>query len=249
MTQKNSFSVSGDVIYISRNSWNKVAFATIRDDYIGEIQSATWYLKNKRYPYSSQLGYLHHYIMKKWYGDEICQEMKCKGFVIDHMDNNSMNSAISNLCFLSKFENTAKGQTFDRRSAIEERIALSMTKDFVTGLFQISICFNHPPKLDLPDLDRSAIVEIAHLLYDCDYPSVINDADAILLDYENRKAFSPCLLRFVDYHIEGAYGVPITTEEYYRRAFPKEGPIFFINKLAPIENWTTSENRRFIKIS
>ena len=38
---KNTFSISGDKIYITRPEWNYMAYATLRDDYAEEIQNAT----------------------------------------------------------------------------------------------------------------------------------------------------------------------------------------------------------------
>ena len=49
---KNTFSISGDKIYITRPEWNYMACATVRDDYEEEIQNATWGLNNERYPVS-----------------------------------------------------------------------------------------------------------------------------------------------------------------------------------------------------
>ena len=75
---KNTFDICGDVIYISRPEWDFVVHATIRDDYVDEIQSVTWGLNSKGYVYNSKYGYLHSYVMKKWYGDDFCNEMKEK---------------------------------------------------------------------------------------------------------------------------------------------------------------------------
>lgn len=141
---KNTFSISGDKIYITRPEWNYMACATVRDDYEEEIQNATWGLNNERYLYNQKLGYLHAYIMKKWYGEEVCQSMKEQDFVIDHMDNNSTNCCIDNLCFLPNAYNKAKGLTFDQENEDKRFIALTITKDFYTKLYQITIKFNYP---------------------------------------------------------------------------------------------------------
>ena len=73
---KNAFEIDGDIISITRPEWGFKAYATVREDYLDEIQSVTWGLSYDRYPYNSKLGTLHSYIMKKWYGEEFCQEMK-----------------------------------------------------------------------------------------------------------------------------------------------------------------------------
>lgn len=69
---KNTFEIDGDTISITRPKWGFKAYATIKEDYLDEIQSVTWGLSNDRYPYNSKLGTLHSYIMKKWYGEEFC---------------------------------------------------------------------------------------------------------------------------------------------------------------------------------
>lgn len=115
-TSKNTFSLNGDVISISHPDWDFIAHATIRDDYLEEIQSVTW-SKNGNYLYNQKLGgYLHIYIMRKWYGDEVCKQMKADDYVVDHMDNNGYNCCIDNLYFLISDENKAKGMTVDKLS-------------------------------------------------------------------------------------------------------------------------------------
>lgn len=88
---KNGFRIDGDIISITRLEWDFIAQATVREDYLEEIQSVTWGLNNNRYLYNSKYGYLHSYIMKKWYGEDFCKKMKDMNYVIDHMDNNSTN--------------------------------------------------------------------------------------------------------------------------------------------------------------
>ena len=39
---KNKFEIKGDIITINHPNWNFLAHATVRDDYIDEIQSVTW---------------------------------------------------------------------------------------------------------------------------------------------------------------------------------------------------------------
>lgn len=62
---KNAFEIDGDIISITRPEWGFKAYATVREDYLDEIQSVTWGLSYDRYPYNSKLGTLHSYIMKK----------------------------------------------------------------------------------------------------------------------------------------------------------------------------------------
>ena len=243
---KNTFSIIGNTIYISRPEWDFIAQATIRDDYVDEIQSVTWGLKSNRYPNNAKLGTLHSYVMKKWYGEELCDEMKEKGFVIDHMDNESHNCCIDNLCFLSSAYNTAKGLTFDQENEDKRFIALTLFKDFETGLFQITIAFNYPATLKLKDFEHSAVVELAYLLYEGDYRSVIADALDILMDYKSDYIFQPEKLRAIDYHIEGCIGkaLPPETHEEYLSGTHGHGVVFF-NRIAPKRNWVKEAKEEF----
>ena len=42
---KNTFNVSGNIISITRPEWQFSAVATVREDYLEEIQSVSWKLK------------------------------------------------------------------------------------------------------------------------------------------------------------------------------------------------------------
>lgn len=227
---KNSFSIEGNTIFISHPDWKFIATATVRDDYVEEIQGVTWGLLNKRYPNNAKLGTLHSYVMKKWYGEDFCNEMKRNDFVIDHMDNNSHNCCIENLCFLSNDFNKAKGLTFDKESKDKRFIALTMFKDFETDLFQITIFFNYPATLKLDGLNEPAVVDLAYFLYEGDYRSVILEAQEILVEYKNDYTFRPEKLRAIDYHIEGRIGEAPSPEahEYYLSGKHGHGLVFLI---------------------
>lgn len=247
---KNTFSISGDKIYITRPEWNYMACATVRDDYEEEIQNATWGLNNERYLYNQKLGYLHAYIMKKWYGEEVCQSMKEQDFVIDHMDNNSTNCCIDNLCFLPNAYNKAKGLTFDQENEDKRFIALTITKDFYTKLYQITIKFNYPATLVLDGFEKLAVVELAYLLYEGDYRRVIIEAQNILLEYKEAYTFSPEKLRAIDYHIEGCIGkvLPPEVHEEYLSGRHGQG-VCIMHRIAPLKNWTKDVGEKYFIIT
>lgn len=243
---KNEFEIHGDRISISHPDWDFIASASIRDDYAEELQSVTWSKKGE-YLYSNKLEmYLHIYIMRKWYGDDTYETMKDEGYVVDHMDNDGYNCCIDNLCFLIADENKAKGMTLDKMSADKSHIALSMFKDFETQLFQITIVFNYPAKLILSNLEKSAVIEMAFFLYDCEYEIVINDARAIMYDYRRDYTFDPEALHAIDYHIEGKYGTPIPVELFdeYQQVDRGHTVVYFVKK-APIKGWKKGENKQF----
>ncbi len=214
---KNSFNYYGNELTISKEEWNFLVVVTIRDDYIDELKSVTWWL-NGKYPYNSKLGYLHSYIMKKRYGDELYKKMREKEFVIDHIDNDSKNCRIENLSFLSNARNKAKGLTINQDNNNKNFIAMTMFKDFFIQLYQITIVFNYPATLRVEksnNFDVLARIELAYLLYEDDYLIVLNDADSILRDYYEKYIFYPEKLRFIDYVIEGRVIENMVTPEEY----------------------------------
>lgn len=145
---KNSFEVINDEIHIYGENWSRVGLTTYRKDYYDEICSKTWSLTNRKdldksYLKNSDLGLLHRYIMSKWYGKKILDEMSEKGYIVEHMNNKHMDCRISNLEFLKKAYNTAKAQTFDKDSVeMEKHIAVNIFKDFSTGCYQLTIGCN-----------------------------------------------------------------------------------------------------------
>lgn len=245
MASKNKFQISGNQIYIQNSRWSKLAVASIRDDYIDEIQSVTWG-KSGEYVHSKQFGYLHRYIMGKWYGEDVLKTMTNAGYVVDHMDNDGFNCVIDNLSFLENAENKAKGLTFDQKNKDKMHIALSIFKDFGTGLYQMTIFFNYPPTLVMSNVDKPAYIELAYFLYGEDYSTMLLDGRQILNEYYKSYTFSPEYLRCEDYHIEGSYGRVITVEEYDRiMNMPStHTKVAFIRK-GYIKGWRPTDEKHF----
>ncbi len=242
---KNRFDRNDDIVLISHPEWGFVASASIRDDYAEELQSVSWSQKGN-YLYSSKLGmYLHIYIARKWYGDDVYEKMKVDGYVVDHMDNDGYNCCINNLCFLMNNENKATGLTVDQYSKKKTHIALSLYRDFTTTLIQIAIAFNYPAIAKIKALDKPAVIEIAYLLYDKEYEVAINDARGILYDYYHYNIFEPEKLHDIDFHIEGRYGEPCPKEVYDEYIRGGHGhAVFYIHKKAQILGWTKEQPRR-----
>ena len=236
----------GDILHISHPDWDFIAMASLKPDYIDEIQSVTW-SKNGDYLYSSKLEcYLHVYVMRKWYGEEFYEIMKANDYVVDHMDNNGYNCCIENLCFLASDENKAKGMTVDKLSKEKSHIALSLFKDFSTKLIQMTVFFNYPAVAKISNLDSPAVIDLAYLLYDCEYEMVINDARMILYDYRREYVFEPEKLHDADFHIEGSFGIPIPIEMYNKYI---EGghchTVAYICKASYIKDWKVEDQKQF----
>ena len=249
MMSKNKFEVHGDMISISHPDWDFIASATIREDYIDEIQSVTW-SKNGDYLYSSKLKkYLHIYIVRKWYGDECYEKMSSENYVVDHMDNNGYNCCINNLSFLTSDENKAKGMTVDKLSKEKAYLALSLYKDFSTQLYQMTLFFNYPAVAKISNLTSPAVIELAYFLYDREYEIVLNDARNVLYDYRRDYSFEPEKLHDIDFHIEGCYGYHCSKETYdaYINGGHGHGVCMIIKK-APIQNWKVDDQVQFFHL-
>lgn len=185
-TSKNKFEIINDEIHISKEGWPLIGLTTYREDYYEELTSKTWTLTkansetdDKGYLSNKTLGLLHRYIVAKWYGQDVLDTMTQKGFVVDHLNNNHTDCRISNLEFLKKAYNTAKGQAFDVDSKMmEHHIAVNIFKDFSTGCYQITIGCNDDIVGETKDGKKYHITAIM-LLYDCDYSIVVNDAENI----------------------------------------------------------------------
>lgn len=209
---KNKFSVRDNTIYIENSNWNKVGMAEYREDYYEELTSVTW-SKSGEGLYSSKFKcYLHQYIMEKWYGKEHLKEMYENGYIIEHFDNNEFNNKISNLDFLLKDYNTAKGQSLDKDiEKYRDKIALRMYKNFKKGTYEISVGFNE----DFFEIKNGTYkpIKSLHFLYDKEYRSVILDAYLIIDQYISSNAIELKKLSFKKYTIEYATTIQLTPEE------------------------------------
>lgn len=176
-SSKNTFEVINNDIYIYGDGWKRVGLTTFCESYYDELTSVTWSKGKHDYLYNSKFGYLHRYIMEKWYNKNTVEEFTSKGWVVDHINNDSMDCRISNLDFLLKRLNTAKGQKLDiDRERLLYRLALNICKDFYTGNYQLSLICNESMKI-VNSCGREIIPAVIHLLYKCNYKIVISDAE------------------------------------------------------------------------
>ena len=209
---KNKFSVRDNIIYIENSNWTKVGMAEYREDYYEELTSVTW-SKSGKGLYSYKLKcYLHQYIMEKWYGEEYLKEMYEKKYIIEHFDNNEFNNTISNLDFLLKDYNTAKGQSLDKDiEKYRDKIALRMYKNFKTETYEISVGFNE----DFFEEKNGTYkpIKSLHFLYDKEYQSVILDAYLIIDQYRSSNTIEYKKLSYKKMVVEYATTIKLTPEE------------------------------------
>lgn len=228
----NSYSVENNTIYIKRDGWQGLAMATYREDYADEVCNATWRLDSGGYPISSQLGTLHSYMAKKWYGEDEYNEMKEKGFIVEHMNNNHLDSRITNLTFLLKRYNTAKGQSLDvDMREMRQRLAVTMYRDFNTGCYQISIGCNDTILIGTSD-GKAAIVHGIWMLYkpNVDYRLVILDAQNILTEYETTNGFNLSRCYQCETKLELAQFVHLSPEEINADCIQRNGETYLIKR-------------------
>lgn len=233
---KNSFSVHGDTIYINGEDWNSLGMATYREDYYDELTTHTWRRDDKGYLTNQSLGGgLHRYMMKKWYGEDVLKDMTDKGFVVDHMNNEHPDCRISNLEFLIGDKNTAKGQWVDKYGKIMRgKIALHMFKDFSTGLYQITIGFNDNVYI-MNRNGESRLLNSIKFLYDCDYPLVVTDAQAILEEYASQGRINLQYLRYCDIKVTVAPHLELTEEEKKKTVIQRDGKVYLLLKKGKCE--------------
>lgn len=230
MASKNRFDINGEdvTIYIKKNNETILGFTTYREDYIEELSSATWSINNG-YIYNKNLGYLHRYIMKQWYGEQVLKDMKDNDYIVDHLSDEGVDCRVSNLAFLPSDENKAKGFTVDKqRKVLCSKMALNIFKDFTTQFFQITIFFNDPMYYVNEAQQQCYEVSKVKLLYDCDYRIVINDAREILLEYNVNKKIEPAKLHYVDIKIEKAIKVKLSEEEKGAVMIERDGKTYLV---------------------
>lgn len=225
---KNTFVVNDETITIMRSEWDKNALASYREDYYKELTSHTWGLKNG-YPNNDALGGgLHRYMMAKWYGEDVLSQFTENGYVVDHMNNNHMDCRITNLEFLKKAYNTAKGQSFDIDSrSMRFRIAVNIFKDFATGLYQITIGCNDSIGQQFSD-GKIRWINSIKLLYNCDYSIVINDAENILRIYDTEERIALSNNNACDVRINYAPDIQLTEEEAKQVFVFRDGQTYMV---------------------
>lgn len=253
---KNKFEIVNNEIHITKDDWPIVGMTTYREDYYEELTSKTWTLTkansdtdDKGYLSNRTLGLLHRYIVAKWYGQDLLEEMTQRGYVVDHMNNNHVDCRICNLEFLKKSYNTSKGQAYDVDSKVmEHHIAVNLFKDFSTGCYQLTIGCNDDIVGTTAEGEKYHITAI-FFLYKCDYSIVINDAENILRVYETEHRIDVSKTHACDIKFKSAVDIELTEEEKNSAIVIRNGVPYlvlgtgkaFLNSVHYQEGWTPSE--------
>ena len=251
---KNTFSVEGDTICIAHPSWGKLVMTSYREDYYEELSAHTWSLDKNGYPINQKLGRLHRYIMEKWYGFDTLSAFSQAGYIVDHINNEHTDCRISNLEFLKKDYNTAKGQQLDKDTVrLADKIALTIYKDFATGCYQITIGCNVPLEGHYSD-GRVYMIDSLKFLYNCNYPLVLNDAEGILLRYETQgriSVFPPNCCSARVYH---SPDFELSDEEKEQTIVDRDGELYLIvgngkaliRHIPPDKEWFPADTKQVV---
>lgn len=232
-------------IYFREKELHVLAYTDFDEKLWEIINSTSWHIQNgndgrPKYLRSSKLGRsLHQVVMAFWYGEELFREMKEKGFVIDHIDNNGFNCEISNLWFLHKRRNTAKGLTYDIERKETERVAaLNIFKDFTTNRFQITIGFNKRYFLYVEG--KYVAISSIKILYEDDYIIVLRDAESILHGINQYNKVDLSKLNNISFKYEEEVQTELTEDEKGSSIVFRNGKAYLIlnehqiiNRVAP----------------
>lgn len=237
MNFHNEFEINNGIVFIKITHGDEawLAESNYREDYYKELSTHIWSIRNG-YPTNKALGGgLHRYIMRKWYGKETVDDFISRGYIIDHMNNVHTDCKISNLEFLYKDYNTAKGQQLDKDiNKISEHIALRIFKDFNTGCYQITIGCNDAIACHFQGKER--FIQAFKLLYDTrsveeDYPIVLNDAESLILGYLRDEAAGFGNFQKThacDVRIHLAPDIQISKEEAEKPFIQKDGHLLMV---------------------
>jgi len=191
-------------VLISRDTWERKAITTYREDYYDELSNLTWTKSNGYLEHKSSGRLLHRYIMEKWHGVENTQRMLDgkEKWIIEHMNNlggeyKGFDNRIQCLTFASHSSNIVKAFTIDmHRSDTEPDLILHIFFDISVNRYQVSITFT--VRTFLRNNKGEHPVKGFRLLYGSDFDVVINEATAIIFEYKKTKQINIDKLRFLE---------------------------------------------------
>lgn len=198
-------------IYFKNEEFSFFGYTSYTPEMLEKVLSVNWYVSEKKFlkkektyieTHSKKLGNykaLHQIVMIHWYGLEKFEEVKSKGFIVEHHDNDAFNCLIENLSFAHNDINLAKAHTYDKERIVAfPTVAINFFKDFDTQRYQITLGFNTDFFLSLADGTKKSVTSL-QFLYEDDFRIVFNDASNMLYNLMEYKKLELNKLQFVDY--------------------------------------------------
>lgn len=224
--------VRNSKIMIFRDSFTREAVTTYDKNLLKKIESVTWTVKRsktgKEYLYCNKYGTLHKLVASHFYGDDIIKKAYENDFVIDHLDNDGYDCTFNNLVIISRYENSAKGLTYDiKRKESSNIFSINITRDFSTKEFQIAIVFNKHGTL----IEDNNLVPLGsiHFRYGEDFYTAFYDAQFIINTLNNNMELDIKLLRCQEVCICNLVRDEYVTKEEYDSGFcVRDGEQYFI---------------------
>lgn len=189
------------------------------------MTKVTWGMDDKHYVRNGKLGYLHIYMMKKWYGEDMVDNLHQSGWIVEHMNNRGNDCRISNLTFMLGDENKAKGFSTDKYiDELQWHLAVSMFHDFSTQCYQVTIGCNDAI-ITRDDTGKQRHVQDIRLLYDYRYQAyniVVNEVTHLLLTYRQTKRFSLSGMTFCKKRVDFCPDFELSEDEYKQAIVRRE---------------------------
>lgn len=230
--------VANDRIYFKSEYANKLGYTNYEEELWQQIKHRKWHpTKNSKGQYKyiqSQDRSLHQVVIDFYFGEEVRLEAYKNKYIIEHLDNDGFNCEISNLYFLLDVRNTYKGWYFDKK-VVESLpiVAMSIFHIIDNHTFQISIGFNAA----FVNGQTGKYIQNLKLLYNCDYWTVLQDAERMLDEIVMNSSFGLAsfkkMYRFNDYKITYCPELELTEEEKSLpsgSAILRDGEVYILNK-------------------
>lgn len=233
MTKKDQkVCICNNKIRISRDSFTREAVTTYDEELLKKIESVTWTVKKsktgKEYLCCNKYGTLHKLVISHFYGEEVIKNAYEKDFVIDHLDNDGYDCTLNNLVIIHRFENSAKGLSYDiKRKECSDIFSINITRDILTKEFQIAIVFNKHGTL-IRDNKLFSLGSI-HFRYEEDFNTAFLDAQYIISELNGNKDLNVKNLRcHPEFKLNLTNQEYVTKEEYNSGFCIRNGDQYFI---------------------
>lgn len=230
----------GDVYKLNRPQWgDNSAYISANDELLEEVLKHTWTYSSGPHPYlrtnitcaNSQPHSisLHRFVLNYMYGEERITEMLGHDNIIEHLDNNGLNCAYTNLHILSEDLNKAKAFTVDK----EQGKTFTGVPPFIAdayfaykyGYFQMQITFNNDI-LGFKDNGKLVQVESITILYEKFWNLYIDWLH--IIEFKNTNTFDVNKLNLEKVKVKPRPQVELTEEEKKGFVIQRNGETYFI---------------------